>query len=451
MQHQIKISKTMEKIPIYLVLCTLGFCSVGQGTAFITKSNVLGYSQLIRQWENMPGHHVIHFTDAVTGRKNYIGITDIFNYSTYVQVTDNGTIHDVAVLDDVAYFCGETATGKVLLGWVSLSDLYGSGTTASLYVDTNMFVGSPSGIYSLENIEVYYDASNLPRIVGYGKCSSGYVAIEYIIASIIINTWGFLPYVPYDMTLTDQFIVFAGILPSNDLVLHPFKKSVTLDIGYAPYYSYTVGSATAVEPYSHMRIVAIGHDSVSTVAYRLDGGVYGMTLRTFDVTNAFVTNQLPMLASYQSVFPYRFDAIKDFRYNAAQRVYTVLQNYEVALSDYHDVVTRIDFSSGIPPIVQSDYLTIADQKMMSMSLSDSSRYVVYGYDVWSMASVFWKDFVIVSGTGPCLNTAILPYNGAASSPFNLHAEYYNNGTINRMGPVPNTANKIWESITTVCH
>jgi hypothetical protein len=442
----------MRKILIYLVLCTLGFCSVGQGTAFITKSNVLGYTQLIRQWENLPGHHVIHFIDAAS-RKNYIGITDVFNYTTYVQVTDNGTIHDVAVLDDMAYFCGETATGKVLLGWVSLSDLYGSGTTASLYVDTDMFVGSSSGIYSLENIEVYYDVLNQPRIVGYGKCPSGYVALEYVITFTppYTYTWGFLPYVPYDMTLTNQFIVFAGILPSNDLVLHPFMKNVTLDIGYAPYYPYTVSSATAVEPYDYLRIVGIGHDSVSTVAYRLDGGVYGMTLRTFDVTNAFVSYQFPMLTSYQSVFPYRADAIKDFRYNAAQRVYTVLQNYEVAPSDYHDVVTRIDFSGGIPSIVQSDYLTIADQKMMGMSLSDSSRYVVYGYDVWSTASVFWKDFVAVSGMGPCLNTAILPFNGAISSPFNLHAGYYSNGTTSRIGPVPNTAIKIREIITTICH
>ena len=443
----------MKKLFIHLFLCVLGFCSVGQGSAYITKGNVFGYSQLIRQWENMPGFHVTYFTDAVTGRKNYIGITDVFNYITYVQVTDNGTIHDVAVLDNMAYFCGETATGKVLLGWVSLSDLYGSGTTASLHVDTTSFNVSPSGIYSLENIEVYNDASNQPRIVGYGRCPSGYVAIEYIVTSGFLNSYtcGFLSYVPYDMTLTDQFIVFAGTLPGINVVLHPFMKNASLNIGYAPIYLYMIGPATAVEPYNHMRIVSIGHDSVSTVAYRLDGGVYRMTLRTFDVTNAFVTNQLPMLASYQSVFHYRADAIKDFWYNAAQKVYAVLQNYEVAPSDYHDVVTRIDFSSGIPSIVQSDYLTIADQNMMSMSLSDGSRYVVYGYDVWSMASVFWKEKLVVSSMGPCLNIDTLSFNIATSFSFSLHAEYYNEPTETVVSPVSNTAIKIKEIITTICH
>ena len=89
--------------------------------------------------------------------------------------------------------------------------------------------------------------------------------------------------------------------------------------------------------------------------------------------------------------------------------------------------------------------------MMSMSLSDGSRYVGYGYDVWSMASVFWKEKLVVSSMGPCLNIDTLPFNIATSVPFNLHAEDYNNGSTNCIGPVPNAAIKIKEIITTICH
>ena len=69
----------MKKIIICLALCMLGLCSMGQGTAYITKSNAVGYAQMIRQYKNNPGHHVVYFTDAASGSKGYIGRTDIYS------------------------------------------------------------------------------------------------------------------------------------------------------------------------------------------------------------------------------------------------------------------------------------------------------------------------------------------------------------------------------------
>ena len=69
----------MKKMFFYLALCNLCFSALGQGTAYITKSYTFsGYSQMIRQYNNNPGQHVVYFTDTISGRKGYIGITDIY-------------------------------------------------------------------------------------------------------------------------------------------------------------------------------------------------------------------------------------------------------------------------------------------------------------------------------------------------------------------------------------
>lgn len=103
----------MKKLIICFILCVLGLYSQGQGTAYITKSNVAGYSQMIRQYKNNPGHHVIYFTDMVNG---YIGVTDIYNAYRYVQLCQGCTISDIEVLGDVVYFCGQSSANNAILG-----------------------------------------------------------------------------------------------------------------------------------------------------------------------------------------------------------------------------------------------------------------------------------------------------------------------------------------------
>ena len=374
----------MKKLLIYFPLCALCLTSIGQGTAYITKSPALGYSKLIRQYSNSSGKHVVCFTDAATNNKCYIGVTDAYTNIDYVQICDMCAIYDLEVLGDTAYFCGQTFTNKGLLGWVNLLSWV-------INIDTAAFIPS-LGLTSLENIEVFYRAGK-PTVVGYGKNATGYAGFDYSVVSPFALQTSILPYKPLDITLTNQHIVFAGDYSSvgstGRMVIHPFLKSAPLFSMTAPYYTYSVAIAPTDEPYnSHLRIVDIGNDVVTTLTHRSDAGVYGFVLREFDLSQAFVIYDVPMTSTYYAICNYSIGALYDFRYDAPLNMYTLFQNYEVAPSDYRDVVTKIDFSSGPPSSVESDYLNIPYQNMVSMTLSDSAMYVVYGYDMVSTAFVF---------------------------------------------------------------
>lgn len=100
----------MKKYAILFTFCLLSFCSFCQGSAFVRKSGVQGYSQIIRQWKTCPwswgtGVHAVYYTDAVSNAKGYVGVTDVYNVIKYTQITDSLTIRDMEVLDDIAYLC----------------------------------------------------------------------------------------------------------------------------------------------------------------------------------------------------------------------------------------------------------------------------------------------------------------------------------------------------------
>ena len=322
----------------------------------------------------------------------------------------------MAILNNTAYFCGETLTGKALLGWVGLSELIPpSYNPVNLNIDTATFSIIAPAMYSLDNIEAYYDYLGRTCVVGYGKSPADHIGFEYILAGGIPSvTYGVLPYIPCDLTLTENFVVFAGTTGSGcHIIIHPFKKAMTFVTPYVPYYSYAVCSATETEPYGiRMRVTDIGNDQVALLNYREGVGVYYMMLRKFNVTNAFYGYNLPMLTACQTTFNYSVTSndVFDFLYDANKSVFLVLQNYEVTPSDYHDVVTKINFINGIPSTVQSDFLVAPDQPMQSMSMSDSSMYVVYGYNTPGVGQVFWKDSYSAPVLGTCLNQDILPMN-----------------------------------------
>ena len=407
----------MKKVCILFVSCVLWFCSFGQGTAYLTKSYASGYSKLIRQYRNSPGQQVVCFTDDVTDTKCYIGVTDVYTNINYVQICDKCAIYDLEVLGDTAYFCGQTFTNKGLLGWLDLQS-WTIGIDSAIFTDSFC---SP-GITSVDNIEVFYRVGN-PTIVGYGKKATGYAGFDYtIVTPSSCNLWtDDLPYKPLDITLTNQHIVFSGDLSSGGvwgkMVIQPFLKSAILFTMTAPYYIYSVGPAPADEPYnSHLRIVDIGNDVVTTLTHRLEAGVYGFVLREFDLSQAFVSYNVPMTSAHYVKYNYSIGDLYDFRYNVPLNMYTLFQNYEVTPSDYKDVVTKIDFSSGTPSTVESDYHNIPYQDMVSMSLSDSAMYVVYGYDMTSKAFVFWKDYQKVSASGRCLGADFLPVHTISTIP-----------------------------------
>lgn len=397
----------MKKVCILFVSCILWICSFGQGTAYIKKCNIQGYSQMIRQWKTCPwpwgtGVHVVYYTDPVLNVKGFIGVTDIYNNFKYTEITDNLTIKDMEVLDNRAYFCGQTSANHAFIGWI---DLLTVGYSVTNYdIDSMSFVSYPMS--SLDNIVAYYDSLGRKCVAGYGVASSGYFGFEYNLSTVQYVT-GSLPFVPHDVTVTDNYVVYTGTSTGQDIIIHPVPKTGTFTNPYLPFYSYQVGTATVSEPFARLHITSTGGDGIATISYRLEGSKYGMILREFDASGAFTIYNVPMLSSTLVKFNYPATAIFDFEYDAISRTYAVLHNYAISPSVYHDVVTKMDFSSGIPPSVPSHYLTISNHTMTSMSLSDSSMYVTYGYSVTDLENVFWKDYLPTSVTGPCLYSDIL--------------------------------------------
>ena len=223
----------MKKICILFVSCLLWIYSFGQATAYIKKSNVQGYSQMIRRWKTAPwgaGVHAVYYTDAVLNVKGYVGVTDIYNYIQYTQITDNLTVRDMEVLDDMAYLCGHTSTGNAFIGWIDLNTVGSS--TAVFTIDTQ--VGSSVFMNSIENIVAYYDAYGNLCVAGYGITPSGYYGVEYDV-SAAKDCIGALQYIPHDVAVTNNYVVYTGTVFGNDIVIHPIPKTGTFTHVYMPY------------------------------------------------------------------------------------------------------------------------------------------------------------------------------------------------------------------------
>ncbi len=440
----------MKKLITCLVLWTLGLCAFGQGTAYITKSNYVGYPYFIRQCNLAYGYHVTYSTDVITGQKGYVGVTDIYNFFYNAQITDGYTINDIEVHGTMAYFCGHTSINNGLIGWLDITWLFTPSLPLSSNVDTTTL--SAKGITSLDNIEVYTDGDGNTCIVGYGTGPSGNMGLECVNTA---SNWNYrvagLPYIPQDLIVTDDFVVFAGTLTNREIVLHPFPKNGVFSHYYVPNYTYIVGSATAIEPLVDLRIADVGNNHVATLTYRFEGAAYRMMLREFDVANSFIGYSIPMLTSYRIPFRYSAATVSDFLYNQNKMCYTILHNYEVNPSDFHDAVTEIDFSPGTPTSVQSKYLAIINHSMNSISLADSMMYAVYGCDNISMANVFWKDFQGVIGTGACLKADELPIINVPTVPDNRLNRYYGIPFMGMLSPSMRSNNRVSETITTICH
>ena len=407
----------MKKLSIYLILCFLCFCSLGQGTAYFMESNYNNPPKFIRKYDNSPGAHVTLSADIISGQKELAGLTDIYFNYYYAQITDKCVINDFETMDYMAYFCGRTITNKGLIGWFNITGLIGGGVT--VYLDTTSLASN--GITSVDNIEVYTDVTGNVHLAGYGTGTLGYMGFDFMQTPPLV--WKYmmtqLPYMPCDLTVTDKYVVIAGLFSAdNKIVIHPFPKNGGMfSPSSVPYYYYHVGSGTTLEPYSRMFVEDVGNDVVTTLTYRLEGGgIYKMMLRSFDVSMASVTYQAPMVVAYEVPFNYSATQAVGFKYDADRKCYLALQNYEVAPSDFRDVVTSVDFLGGVPTSVRSDYFSSSTNTFSSLSLSDSSMYVAYGHDSGSTENVFWKDAMGTTAMGPCLLLDILPFNNTTPVP-----------------------------------
>lgn len=400
------------------------------------------YPEIIRQYKNLPGHHVIYYTDIPEGWKGYVGLTDAFNNVITSMLVRDCKVYDMEILGDTAYFCGQTMANHPLIGWFDIHEL-AMGNGASPSIDTALPYNG-----AIENIEVYVDVYGNTIVAGYGKNYTNYYGLMYNVTVPGCNVVSFLPYKPYDMAVTDNYVVIAGMSLGNETILHPFSRNATLP-SYMPYYSYTTCTATATEPMNELRVVSLVGDKVATLSYRHEGGQYWMMLREYDVSNAFVNYTLPMFATYRVKFNYSPYRIYDFLYNGARNIYTVLHNYEVSPTDYHDAVTKIDISGGIPSTVQSDYLANPIYTMTSMSSSGSNMYIAYGYKTIGGLNAFWKDYQYVTGSG-CLSSDMLPLKTIATINEEIHPYSSGFSVIVGISSLPQN-DPVSTIIRTICH
>ena len=362
----------------------------------------------------------------------------------YVQICHDCIIRDIDVFGDSAYFCGQTLSSNSVFGLVDL-------ITMTVYFDSSW------GLTSLDNIEVYRDATSNIRIVGYGKLVGDYIGFEYNVPTSIFWYYN-LPYLPRDLTLTDNYSVFVGDCSpagiTNEIVIQTLQKNLVFPpSSYMPYNTYLLGTATEEESYKyHLRVVDIGNDYIATLTHRYTNGsgVFNMVIREYDVSNTATDYDIPMTASYRSQYTYSAIDFYDFQYDVSSMTYTVFHNYEVSPSSYQDVVTRIDFSSGVPTSVCSDHLALPYQVMKSMSLSDSAMYVVYGYDVTSKANVFWKDSQNSNVPGGCSNYDYMPFDVIPMTTPIIIEENIVWRNMN-LSPNPISAYTSSERILTICH
>ena len=442
----------MKKYAILFTFCLLSFCSFCQGSAFVRKSGVQGYSQIIRQWKTCPwswgtGVHAVYYTDAVSNAKGYVGVTDVYNVIKYTQITDSLTIRDMEVLDDVAYLCGNTPAGSAFIGWIDLTTLSGSTNNFEMYSS----IGSSVSMSSLENIVAYYDTYGRPCIAGFGTTPSGYYGVGFVVPTGQ-ETIGILPYTPHDVTVTDNYVVYTGTTTGTNIVIHPVPKTATFTSLYLPFYLYQVGTPTIIEPLTGLHITSTGGDGIATISYALEGSVYELILREFNVSGATMSYNVPMMSSTLVKLNNSATSIFDFQFNSISKVYAVFHNYEVNPSVYQDAVTKIDYSSGVPSTVQSDYLAITNHTMTGISLSDSLMYVVYGYNTTSKENLFWKDYLSASATGLCLYSDLLNVVSALPLVEAVRQEAYYGSLLSMVSPlITINCSGSGENITPICH
>ncbi|MBR3725327.1 MAG: hypothetical protein IKN11_08095 [Bacteroidales bacterium] len=392
----------MKRLLIILFMCFLSQFALGQGTACITQSNLVGYPLFIRQYGEVPGQHLIYFTDLASSTKGYVGLTSLFSYGIYSQLVSDCTVKDIVVLGKMAYFCGQTTSNEALIGWFFLHDL-AMGNGASPYIDMTFYYGS--GLTSIDNIEVYANGGDT-IVVGYGTDGDRNYAIKYNVSTHYYETL-YLIYTPCDLTVTDNYIVYAGRDANNtQMMIHPFSKTGAFALTPPQYCTFFLGSFTAREPFGDLRIVHRTGDKVSTLSYRTESGDKWMMLREFSIFSSSPT----MTAAYQIDFQNSAYNILDFKYSSTRNSYTILHTYEVISTELYSTVTKIDLSSGTPSSVPSHYIPNQDHVMRSLSLSDSSMYAVYGYETGSFENMFWKDYQYAIWPEPCLKCDELPFN-----------------------------------------
>lgn len=208
--------KSLSLVPIFAAGITMG-----QGLPNVYQSPVNG-NQCKVEYDVSSRNHII-FSDPY-GSYNHFSLTDITNSTIDVRQPSSYVISDFEIFEGYVIFCGHTFANEGLIGWFKINDFFTG--LQSAYVDHTLTV---LGLSDLADIEVYRDANNYVHIAGIGSSSTatpnmGFEAVgtfplgmKYRVAQFWSNV--------YDLTVTDNYVVFAGEYDIRCIILYSFPKN----------------------------------------------------------------------------------------------------------------------------------------------------------------------------------------------------------------------------------
>ena len=428
-----------------LLLIGVPSVSLGQSLPIIYKNPTNGLVNKIR-YNNSTGKHIMY---SFPYGENHFALTDISNTAINAKIASGQyVINDFEIFEDYVIFCGRTYSSEGMIGWFHIDDLFMAGVPAKFDPTLDVL-----GIASLENIEVYRDDKKNIHIAGYGVGYSGtttiykgFEAVGPTLTNMKYRVETF-PDEVCDLTVTDNYVAYVGpfssiVFGSFGVMLYMFPKN---DMFYNTYFS-TAYYQTAYhypstdpgwwsvlyiqEPLypSKLKITHVDKDTVATLSYKLRRDPYppvppstvipatishDMVLRTYDLSTLASGNPVVMHSAYDMIFN-GFPSLDmyAFEYDPMQKTYSVFQQLSYPSTPADNVVTQIDFQSGVPSWIPNYYWTYPNLPLSGFCLSGSPYYTVCGYDPISYATYFWQDQYTSTPTN-CINKEMLPFSSIA--------------------------------------
>ena len=189
------------------------------------------------------------------------------------------------------------------------------------------------------------------------------------------------------------------------------------------------------DPYSsEAKMVHIGQDKVAVCSYRADVDYPGwipfydcqpypydycipvlfycenqwyLANRVYDISPVLTNNPIVMVSADVAQLPPVLDVIEDFVYDSQRKSYVVVHRHERIPGYMETAFTTMDYSSGMPTNVFSDYEimvgTFSGWRPTSVCLFGNGEYLISGEEQSSHDQLFWKSKINFEVGGCDLN------------------------------------------------
>ena len=263
-----------------------------------------------------------------------------------------------------------------------------------------------------------------------------------------------------DMAVTDNFVVY---LKCDRNILCPPYIGIGVDFEIFPKYNmfsathYTLGQFQNItyhfvyyydninycvfqipdnsDPHtSEAKMVHIGQDKVAVCSYRTDldysrwipsgdcpsnpyqdcidaffcdENRWYLANRVYDISPVLTNNLVVMVSADVAQLPSKLEVIEDFVYDSQKNSYVVVHRHERIPGVFETAFTTMDYSSGMPTNVYSDYEIVVGTangwRPTSVCLFGNGEYLVSGHEQTGYEQMFWKSKINFEVGGCDLN------------------------------------------------